>query len=251
MAPKNIEFNGKNYNVEILDAMADTELLELRNLVASNLGVAASKAFKDHNAAVTQTLKALEKYEATVAAEAAGEEAPAAAEKPKREKKPKKETTPRVAGIPKSAEPKTVKRPTRKMFSAIKKTGEHDGSQGRGGRWDNYKDGMTIIDVMETNGTEPWDVYNWEKHGIMSVTEPTDEEYAARRAAWYEAKGQEDPDAKKEREAAEKAAAKAERDAEREAKKAAAEKAKAERAAAAEAKAAAEAEAKTSEPAEG
>jgi colicin import membrane protein len=212
---KTIAFLGKDYTQAALAAMTDESLLELRNLVASNLGVASIRGFKDHDHAVEQTWKALEKFESTAASEA-GEAGPAE-EKPKKAKAPKE---PKERKLAKSSGASLVKRPTRKMFATIKKTGEHDGTQGRQHRWPNYKDGMTIVDVIETEGTEPWDVYNWQSKGIMTVVEATDEEYAERRAAWYAKHGLTDPDLSKEQKAKEKADAKAKREADMAAKKA-------------------------------
>lgn len=229
MTAKTITFLGNDYTQAVLAAMTDEKLLELRNLVASNLGVAAIRSFKDHDHAVEQTWKALEKFESTANAEASEAGEP----KAKKEKAPK---APKERKLAKSSCAGFVKRPTRKMFSTITKIGEHDGTQGRQHRWPNYKDGMTIVDVIETEGTEPWDVYNWQSKGIMKVTEPTDAEYAERKAAWYAKHGLTDPDVVKEQKAAAAAEAKAKREAEAAAKKA-------EREAAAAAKAAAKAEA--------
>jgi hypothetical protein len=237
MSTKTISFMGNDYTPATLDGMIDEKLLELRNLVASNLGVASIRGFKDHEHAVEQTWKALEKFESTAASEA-GEAGPPE-EKPKKAKAPKVPKEPKERKLAKSSGSGLVKRPTRKMFATISKTGEHDGTQGRQHRWPNYKDGMTIVDVIETEGTEPWDVYNWTSKGIMTVTEPTDEEYAARKAAWYAKHGLTDPDLSKEQKAAAKAEAKVKREAELAAKKA-------EREAAAKAKA----EAKAAAPAE-
>ena len=223
-----ITFNAIAYTAESLAAMSDADLLTLRNEIATALGVAEVKGFKDHNTAVAQTMKALQRHESQSAEDAA---------KPKKTAKPK--APPKERGLAKSAEAKTVKRPNQKMFSTIKKVGEHDGTQGRTHRWPNYKDGMTIVDVIETEGTEPWDVYNWTGQGIMSVTEPTDAEYAERKAAWYEKHGLTDPEAAKAEKAKERAEAKAKREAEAAEKKEAREKAKAEKA---EAKAKADAE---------
>lgn len=232
-AAKTISFLNTDYTQASLSAMDDDKLLELRNLIASNLGVASIRSFKDHDTAVEQTWKALEKFESTSAAEAG--DAPAAEKAPKAKKERK---------LAKSASASLVKRPTRKMFSTIEKVGEHDGStHGRAHRWPNYKDGMTIVDVIEGEGTEPWDVYNWESKGIMKVTEPTDAEYAERKAAWYAKHGLTDPDVAKESKAKEKAEAKAKREAEAAEKKAAKEKAAAEAKAKKEAEAAAPAEA--------
>lgn len=227
MTTKTIAFLGNDYTQAVLAAMTDEKLLELRNLVASNLGVAAIRSFKDHDHAVEQTWKALEKFESTANAEASEAGEP----KAKKEKAPKE---PKERKLAKSSAAGIVKRPTRKMFSTITKIGEHDGTQGRQHRWLNYKDGMTIVDVIETEGTEPWDVYNWESKGIMKVTEPTDAEYAERKAAWYAKHGLTDPDVAKEQKAKAAAEAKAKREAEMAAKKAereAAAKAKADAAA--------------------
>lgn len=225
-AAKTISFLNTDYTQASLSAMADDKLLELRNLIASNLGVASIRSFKDHDTAVEQTWKALEKFESTSAAEAGDAPAAEKAPKAKKEKAPKE---PKERKLAKSASAGLVKRPTRKMFSTIEKVGEHDGStHGRAHRWPNYKDGMTIVDVIEGEGTEPWDVYNWESKGIMKVTEPTDAEYAERKAAWYAKHGLTDPDVAKESKAKEKAEAKAKREAEAAEKKAAKEKAAAE-----------------------
>jgi hypothetical protein len=204
---KSIKFLTTDYTQESLKALDDEKLLELRNLVATNLGVASVRGFKDREAALEQTWKALEKYEAEGQKEA-GE----AGEKPvKAKKEPKAPKEPKERKPAKSSAPGIVKRPTKKMFSTIEKIGEHNGStHGRAHRWPNYKDGMTIVDVIEGDGTEPWDVYNWEKQGIMKVTEPTDAEYDERRAAWYVKHGLKDPEAlkaEKAKEAAEKKAA--------------------------------------------
>lgn len=230
---KTIAFLDKSYTQADLAAMTVEALLELRNLVATNLGVASIRTFKDMAQATEQTWKALEKFESTVADENGGVEP-----KAKKVKEPKAPKEPKERKLAKSASAGFVKRPTRKMFSTITKTGAHDGTQGRQHRWDNYKDGMTIVDVIETEGTEPWDVYNWESKGIMSVTEPTDAEFSERKAAWYAKHGLVDPDLSKEQKAAERVAAKAAREAEQAAKKAAREAAAAAKAAAAQASAA-------------
>lgn len=220
-----ITYNGTEYDKDALEAMTDEQLLELRNSVAESLGVATVASFKDHATAVTQTMKALDRY----SKDQADAKTEAKASKPKAPKEKKER------GLAKSAEAKTVKRPTRKMFSTISKTGEHDGTQGREHRWPNYKDGMTIVDIMETEGTEPWDVYNWADQGIMKVTEPTDEEFAERKAAWYKKHGLTDPEEAKRLKAEEREKAKAEREAAAAEKKAAKEAAAAEKAAAKEA----------------
>lgn len=233
MSTDPIKFLDKAYNRADLENMSVEDLLELRNLVASNLGVASVKQFKDHATAVDQTMKALQKYEASADADAA----PAKAKKAKAPKEPKEYKLAKPAGE------QHVKRPTRKMFATMKIIKPFDGEEDRARRSGNYKDGMMVIDAIQGEGTMAWDIFNWEKQGYVEVVQPTDEEYAERRAAWYKSQGREDPDVAKARLAEERAAAKAEREAEREAKKKEREEAKAAKAKAREeAKAAKEAE---------
>jgi len=194
----NITFNDTEYAEEDLAQLSIEDLLILRNEVAVSLSVAEVKGFKDQAAGAAQTWKALLRHNK-------------ASEVPKA-KAVKVKAEPKERGLAKSAEAKTVKRPNQKMFSTITKTGEHDGTQGRTHRWPNYTDGMTIVDVIEKEGTEPWDVYNWTGQGIMTITEPTEEEFVARKAAWYTKHGLTDPESAKAEAAAERAKAKIERD---------------------------------------
>lgn len=203
-----IEFPPKQaeYSLEDLQEMEVDALVELRNLIAGQLGAASIRTFKDKATAVEQTWKALERYDAADEEDAQVEEAA---------KKQKKKAEPKERKLAKSAMAGVVKRPTREMFATIKKIGEHKGSEhGRAHRWPNYKDGMTIVDIVETEGTERWDVQNWINHGIMEIVQPTDEEYVERRAAWFKKEGREDPEITKEREKKEKEEAKAKADAE-------------------------------------
>lgn len=218
--PEPIKFLDKAYNAVDLENMTDDDLLKLRNLVASNLGVAAVRGFKDHATAVNQTMKALEKYDAS-----AGDE-PA---KPEKQAKAKKEPKERKMAKPAAAQ--HVKRPTKKMFAVMQTVKAFDGEEDRSHRSKNYKDGMMVIDAIEGEGTMAWDIFNWEKQGYVKVVQPTDDEYAERRAAWYKKAGRVDPDVAKIQAAEERAKAKADREAERE-------KVKAEKAAAKAAKAA-------------
>lgn len=194
----NITFNETEYTEADLAQLSVEDLLVLRNEVAVSLNVAEVKGFKDHAAGAAQTWKALTRHSK-------------ASEAPK-VKAPKVKAEPKERGLAKSAEAKTVKRPNQKMFSTITKTGEHDGTQGRTHRWPNYTDGMTIVDVIEKEGTEPWDVYSWAGQGIMTITEPTAEEFIARKAAWYTKHGLIDPESAKTEAAAERAEAKVKRD---------------------------------------
>ena len=219
-----IKFLDKEYTKDLLAKAGDDELLTLRNLVADNLGVSKIQGFKDHDTAVEQTWKALVKFDETVKAEAGDGEAP----KAKKVKEPKE---PKERKLAKPAEKGFVKRPTRKMFSSVSIVKQHTGAEGRAHRWPNYSDGMLVIDAIEGEGTLAWDIYNWEAAGLMKVVEPTDEQYAERRAAWYKKHGLEDPDLAKNRKAEEAAAAKAKKAEEAAAKKAAADEAKAAKAA--------------------
>lgn len=216
MSTEAIQFLDKSYTRADLENMSVDDLLSLRNLIASNLGVAAVKQFKDHGTAVDQTMKALQKYEASADADAGS------GEKPKKAKKEPKERK-----LAKPAAAQHVKRPTRKMFDTMKIIKPFDGEEDRSHRSGNYKDGMMIIDAIQGEGTLPWDIYNWEKQGYVQVVPATDEEYAERRAAWYKEQGREDPETAKARAAEERAKAKAEREAAREAKKKEREEAKA------------------------
>ena len=196
-----INFNGKDYTQEALAGMSPEALLTLRNEVATSLDIATIDKFKDPAAGLKQTWKALERTDSE----------PSGDEKPKKEPKtPKAPKKPRE--LAKSAMSKVVKRPTIKMFAALTKSGEHDGSQGRAHRWANYTNGMTIVDVIEKEGTEPWDVYAWEKAGIMTLKEPTEDEFKVLKAAFYKRHNLVDPDATKEQKAADRVKAKAERE---------------------------------------
>lgn len=205
MSTEAIQFLDKSYTLSDLKEKTIEELLELRNLIASNLGVAAVKQFKDHDSAVTQTMKALQKFE-----QSAGEE-------PKAKKEPKE---PKERRLAKPAGAQYIKRPTRKMFDIMKMIKPFDGEEDRSHRSGNYKDGMMIIDAHEGEGTLPWDIFNWEKQGYVEIIPATDEEYAERRAAWFKKNGREDPDVTKALQRKEREEAKAKREAEREAKKA-------------------------------
>lgn len=223
MSNEAIQFLDKSYTRADLEGMSIDDLLSLRNLIASNLGVASVRQFKDHATAVDQTMKALQKYEASSADEGTKGEKPA-----KKAKAPKE---PKERKLAKPAAAQHVKRPTRKMFDMMKIVKPFDGEEDRPHRSGNYKDGMMIIDAIQGEGTLPWDIYNWEKQGYVQVVPATDEEYAERRAAWYKEQGRDDPDTAKLRAAEEREAKKAERAAEREKAKAEKEAAKAEAAA--------------------
>lgn len=209
---KTINFNGADYTEASLNEMSDEDLLSLRNLVASNLGVAGIKSFKDHAQAVSATWKALDKWDSQ------DEDAAPAAKGKAKDDEPKE---PKVV---KGALPQKVKRPTRNMFRKIQKVKEPDRVKDR---WDNYKDGMTVIETIEGDNMTPLDIYWYAENGFVKLIDPTEEEYQAGMDAWYKREGLENPAEAKRKREEERAAKKAEREAEREAKKKEREEAKA------------------------
>jgi uncharacterized protein YycO len=192
-----ITFLDKTYSADDVAAMSTEELLTLRNLVATNIGVATIRSFKDHDTAVEGTKKALVKYESTMNDESAP--TTAEAEKPKKEKKVKVKADPADRKLAKPAEVGYVKRPTRAMFAKVNILKQHTGAESRGHRWANYTDGMLMIDAIETEGCLTWDINNWSKpeHGLMEIVEPTDDEYNERRVAWFAKHDRVDPEIQK------------------------------------------------------
>ncbi len=216
-----VEFQGKTYTVDSLTKMDEPALLSLRNLVAENLGVAKIKGFQNIDQARDATWKALVKFNDTPDDALASNET-----KGKKTKEPAEPKEPRVV---KGAQPATVKRPTRGMFRKIQKIKEPDRVKER---WDNYKDGMTVLETIEGDNMTPLDIYWYAEQGFVKLIDPTDEEFAAGVDAWYQRNGQENPaNAKKKREE-ERAKAKAEKEAAKAAEAEAKAKAKAEKEAA-------------------
>lgn len=204
-----VKFNGKTHTKATLEKLSLDDLLVLRNEVADALGVAKSKGFKTEEAGRTSTWKALLKFEAS----------DMDGSKPIPPKEPK---------VVKGALPSKVKRPTKNMFRKIKIVSKPDRVLDR---WDNYKDGMTILDTIEGDNMTPLDIYFYQSVGAVELIDPTEEEVAAGRAAWYKREGIENPDEVKARKAKEKAEEKAKRDAEKAEAKKKAEEAKAKKAA--------------------
>lgn len=211
-AERNIRFNDVTYNQAAIANMSDADLLKLRNLVAANLGVSAIKSFKDNAAAQEGAWNALVKW-----ADADPED-----EKPVKPVKAKAE--PKPYEVPTKALPGTIKRPTIGMFATIKKL--VDGAEKGGARWANYKDGMTIADIIEGNDMCRPDIMFYVDNQMMEVVDATPEQFAERKAAWYKKHGQTDPEVAK-------AEAKSAKEKERLEKKAAADKVKADKAEAA------------------
>jgi|NOAtaT_6_FD_contig_31_6809544_length_811_multi_4_in_0_out_0_1 colicin import membrane protein len=218
-----VEFQGKIYTVESLSKMDEPTLLSLRNLVAENLGVAKIKGFQNIDQARDATWKALVKFNDTPDEGLASNETKG---KAKAEKAPKEPKEPRHV---KGAEPATVKRPTRGMFRKIQKIKEPDRVKER---WENYKDGMTVLETIEGANMTPLDIYWYAEQGFVKLIEPTDEEFAAGVDAWYKRNGLENPNASKKKREEERAKAKAEKDAAKAAEAEAKAKAKADKEAA-------------------
>lgn len=219
---KTIKFNEIAYTEAGLKTFEIPALLELRNEVAVNLGVARISSFKNHDQAVQTAWKALEKW-------STGD----GAAKPAKPAKPVKlSKEPKILGPAKCGFSQTIKRPTRNMFRTLTKIRAHPGEHFRMRRWENYKDGMTLLDTAEGDDMTQLDVVYYVSHGLMSLTEPTDEAYEAGLAAWYQKHGFVNPSAAKAAEKAEKAAEKAEKAAKKAEKAKEREEAKAEKAAA-------------------
>lgn len=177
-----VEFLGETFTVKSLESKSLEELLLLRNLVADNLGVSAMKKFKDRDQALKTTWKALVKF-----AEATDEELGSNVIQKKIQVK---KTPERVKG----AEPMIVKRPTRKMFCKIKKISKPERVLAR---WDNYHDGMTLVEIMEGHNMTPNDITWYVKNGHMELIEPTQEEYEASLDQWYISHNLENPNTAK------------------------------------------------------
>lgn len=215
-----ITFSGADYDEATLKGIEDVDLLKLRNLVATNMGVSSIKSFRDHDQAVEATWKALNKWNEQMSAEenqAAGE-AIGAVKTPKPPKAEKPPAEPKEPVEVKAAQPKTVKRPTRNMFRRLQKLVEMPDRGSK--RWGNYKNGMTILDTIEGQDMTQIDVSFFVQHGYMKLIEPTTEEFETGLSAWFARNGQEDPTVEKKRKDAERAATKVTKDAERDAAKA-------------------------------
>ena len=213
-----ITFSSADYDEATLKGMEDVDLLSLRNLVATNMGVSTIKSFRDHDQAVEATWKALNKWNEKATAEenqAAGEAIGTVAVKTP--KPPKPVAVPKEPVEVKGAKPKTVKRPTRNMFRRLQKLVEKPDRGGK--RWDNYKDGMTILDTIEGDDMTQLDVSFYVNNGYVKLIEPTTEEFETGLSAWFARNGIDDPTAEKKRKDAERASTKATKDAERESAK--------------------------------
>jgi hypothetical protein len=241
-----ITFQGADHTERSIKDMELSNMLALRNKAAENIGVTKIRSFKSAEQGAMLTWKMLVKWdEEMTKQEGAGD---TEASKKKSAAKPKAETKPRPPV--KAAGPVLVKRLTRDMFRKISfknesggKLAPHPGKGDRIARWDKYAEGMTLLHCMETEDLCHQDIGFYIDKGYMRLVEPTDDEYAKGREAWFKKQNRVDPDVQKAKDAEDRAAAIAKRKAEREAvaakKK---EEAEAKKKAAAEKKAAVEAE---------
>lgn len=172
-----------------LNTLGEADLLSLRNLVASNLGVGEIKGFKNHEEAVNGAWKALCKFADTVAAEdAEAGAAPKTKTKKERVKKEPKEKVDRVLvkkerdklNPPKCLAAEIPKRPTKYMFSRYYKVRDPEPGRARSFAWPDYTDGERIIDVL-VDPTRHADKIRWWAQQVppyMRLEEISDEQYA-------------------------------------------------------------------------
>ena len=193
--------HSKEYTQESLKEMSREQLLELRNTVASNLGIRTLRDFSGPGKAigVKQTWTALCKYHKKCADEENTKPKPitekiAAKEKEiAAEPKSRKGKGGKGKALAKGTEFTLVKRPQKGMFDTIKKIGEPSDTTPRKHRWPNYTDGMMVIDVFTTEGCIMWDVKEWCKEGIMKRIPVDEKEYEKIRAGWFKSQDRKDP----------------------------------------------------------
>lgn len=181
-----IHFNEKDYVAHDLESMSLEDLTKLRNLIGVNLGGSRIQKFQSKPKGVTGCWQALIEFQKRVDDESyvpilCGPDGKARATK-----------TNVAGGMPKCDLAEVVKRPTRQMFYRLKKVGSPDKSQ-RPGVWDRYKDGMRIIDAMETAGIHAGKVGWYVKLNLMNLEDPGDKVVDEEIRAWYKKQGREYP----------------------------------------------------------
>jgi len=186
MEVQKIEFNKTVYTAEVLSKMKVEQLLEVRNLLADNLGLGKIRNFKSHNAACAGVWHGLQEYERSTKDEnykpiLCGADGNAKAAK-----------LDRSGGMPKCDMAEFVKRPTKRMFFRIKKTGTPDKSQ-RPEVWDRYTNGMRVIDTIEASGIHSGKITWWAKQGLMELVDPGDDVTEKELKEWYEKQGRDYP----------------------------------------------------------
>ncbi len=213
-----IHFNDKDYAAHDLESLSLDDLTKLRNLIGVNLGGSRIQKFQTKPKGVTGCWQALIEFQKRVDDESyipilCGPDGKAQATK-----------TNVAGGMPKCDLAEVVKRPTKNMFFRVKKVGAPDKSQ-RPGVWDRYKDGMRIIDAMETAGIHAGKIGWYCKLGLMKLEDPGDKVVDEEIRTWYKKQGREYPGDAIEIARKTRAEAKEKRDKERGEKKEAREKA--------------------------
>lgn len=222
MNVQKIHFNEKDYTAHDLESIDLDDLTKLRNLIGVNLGGSRIQKFQSKPKGVTGCWQALIEFQKRVDDESyvpilCGPDGRARATK-----------TNVAGGMPKCDLAEVVKRPTKNMFFRVKKVGSPDKSQ-RPGVWDRYKDGMRIIDAMETAGIHAGKIGWYVKLNLMKLEDPGDKIVDEEIRVWYKKQGREYPGDAIEIARKTRAEAKEKRDKERGEKKEARDKVTAER----------------------
>lgn len=76
------------------------------------------------------------------------------------------------------------------MFSRIQKVSRPDKITDR---WDNYQDGMTILQTIEGENMTPLDIRFYAREGFVKLIPATEEEYQEGLDSWYRNNGQVNP----------------------------------------------------------
>lgn len=186
MEVKKIHFNDLDYAANDLEAMPLEDLTKLRNLIGVNLGGSRIQKFQSKSKGVTGCWQALVEFQRRVEDESyipilCGPDGKARATK-----------TDVAGGMPKCDLAEVIKRPTRPMFFRVKKISSPDKAQ-RPGVWDRYKDGMRIIDAMETPGIHAGKIGWYCKLGLMKLEDPGDEVVDKEIRVWYKKQGRDYP----------------------------------------------------------
>lgn len=183
-----IEFLGEKYTKQSIQGLKKETLLEIRNLVAENMGLTRVKSLPAGQEA-EKCWSALLQYQKSVDN---GEDPAVAGDKIKAEKKekPKKSPDQRI----KKSRVQEPKRPTKSMFRRVHHIAPHPGKGHRIARWPLYTEGLRIIDAMMSPEMEHADLPYYVDHGFIQLVEPTDDEFAKEEREWYASVGRKHPD---------------------------------------------------------
>lgn len=157
-------FNSKQYSIGDLEDMTRQELADLANLInETKLGPASTKA-----AGVERVLKALKGLgQKAILQETESEKAAPGV---------KKES--KLEGhVPMAARARVIKRLTTHLLCRIKKVKAPPANE-RLKFWDKYPDGVTLAEIVQTNGLDETQVRFWVKKGYMTLVPPKAEELA-------------------------------------------------------------------------